>query len=132
MKRDLVISSHLSCINEVRLFLESIFSESNLDGDLFNRVFLGLSEAVNNAIVHGNCLDNSKNVIVKVLVSDSKMFLEIHDEGDGFALSCIEDPTCLENLKKENGRGIFLMQHIADEVIFFEGGRKVLISFNLF
>lgn len=131
MKRDLVISSQLSCINEVRLFLDSIFNDSNLDNVLFNRVFLGLSEAVNNAIVHGNRLDQTKNVIVKVLVSDSKMFLEIHDEGEGFSWSCIEDPTCFENLKKENGRGIFIMHQIADEVTFLDGGKKVLISFNL-
>lgn len=131
MKRDIVISSQLTSINDLRYFLESVFNESNLKMELFNRVFLGLSEAVNNSIVHGNKFDQSKTVKVIVNISDTKLFLEIHDEGDGFSSSCIEDPTCLENLRRESGRGIFLMHHLADGVTFFEGGRKVLISFKL-
>lgn len=131
MKRDIVISSQLSSINDLRFFLESVFDESNLKRELFNRVFLGLSEAVNNSIVHGNKLDLAKTVKVLVDISDSNLFLEIHDEGEGFSWACIEDPTCLDNLKKENGRGIFLMHHLADEVVFFEGGRRVLITFKL-
>ena len=131
MKRDILISSQISCIKDLNSFLDAFFNESDLNRALFNRVFLGLSEAVNNSIVHGNRLDQNKNVKVTIDISETSLILEIHDEGEGFSLSCMEDPTCVENLKKENGRGIFLMQQIADEVTFLEGGRKVLISYNL-
>jgi serine/threonine-protein kinase RsbW len=113
----------------VKLFLDEIFTESNLDRDNFNRVFLGLSEAVCNSIVHGNRLDASKNVILRGYFSEGKLVLEVEDEGEGFLIEQIEDPTCLNNLKKENGRGIFLLRKIADEVVFCEGGQKVLIGF---
>lgn len=129
MERQLIIPSKLVYINDVKLFLDEIFTESNLDRDNFNRVFLGLSEAVCNSIVHGNRLDASKNVILRGYFSEGKLVLEVEDEGEGFLIEQIEDPTCLNNLKKENGRGIFLLRKIADEVVFCEGGQKVLIGF---
>ena len=131
MERDLVIPSKLICLNEVRYFLDEIFNESDLNRTYFNKVFLGLSEAVCNSIVHGNRCDVSKSVSVCAFCTDRNLVLEVSDEGDGFPIDCIEDPTCLENLNKENGRGIFLIQEIADEVVFSEGGRKVLIRFIL-
>jgi serine/threonine-protein kinase RsbW len=129
LERQLIIPSKLVYINDVKLFLDEIFTESNLDRDNFNRVFLGLSEAVCNSIVHGNRLDASKNVILRGYFSEGKLVLEVEDEGEGFLIEQIEDPTCLNNLKKENGRGIFLLRKIADEVVFCEGGQKVLIGF---
>ena len=127
----LVISSSLSNIGKVRMFLEEIFTESNLNLSYFNPVFLGLSEALTNSIVHGNKLNSSKNVSIEVNCLNEELFIEITDEGDGFHIECLKDPTCLENLKKENGRGIFLIRHYADEVDYFYGGRKVRIKFNL-
>lgn len=127
----LVISSSLSNIGKVRIFLEEIFTESNLNLSYFNPVFLGLSEALTNSIVHGNKLNSSKNVSIEVNCLNEELFIEITDEGDGFHIECLKDPTCLENLKKENGRGIFLIRHYADEVDYFDGGRKVRIKYNL-
>jgi serine/threonine-protein kinase RsbW len=130
LERELVIPSSLICINEVRVFLDGVFKESSLDRVHFNRVFLGLSEAVNNSIVHGNRYNSNKKVFVSVLFSERKLFIEVKDQGEGFSVDCIEEPTCLNNLKNENGRGIFLMRQVADEVIFSNGGRCVLIIFN--
>jgi len=127
----LVISSSLSNIGKVRMFLEEIFIESNLNLSYFNPVFLGLSEALTNSIVHGNKLNSSKKVSIEVNCLNEELFIEITDEGDGFLIECLKDPTCLENLKKENGRGIFLIRHYADEVDYFDGGRKVRIKYNL-
>ena len=131
MERDLVIPSKLICLNEVRYFLEEIFNESDLNRTYFNKVLLGLSEAVCNSIIHGNRCDGSKCVSVCAFYSDRNLVLEVSDEGDGFTIDCIQDPICIENRKKENGRGIFLIQEMADEVVFSDGGRKVLIRFIL-
>jgi serine/threonine-protein kinase RsbW len=131
LERGLVIPSKLTCLTEVRNFLEEIFIEYGLNKNYFNRVFLGLSEAVCNSIVHGNRCDVSRNVSVCAFCSESNLVLEVSDEGDGFPFDCIQDPTCFENLNKENGRGIFLIHEIADEVVFSAGGRKVLIRFIL-
>lgn len=131
MERDLVISSQLINNNKVRYFLDEFFAESCLNRSYFNRVFLGISEAVNNSIVHGNSLDARKNVFICIKYFDKKLFVEVKDEGDGFVVDCISDPTCMDNMKKENGRGIFLLREMADEVRYYDGGRTVLIKYNL-
>jgi len=131
LERDLVISSQLVNINKVRDFLEEIFNESCLNRNYFNRVFLGISEAVNNSIVHGNCLDVNKHVFIRIIFEDDQLHVEIKDEGIGFVVEEIDNPTENENLKKENGRGIFILQNIADEVEYYDGGSKVLIKYTL-
>lgn len=131
MERNLVISSQLIDINKVRSFLDEIFNESGLNRNYFNRVFFGASEVVNNAIVHGNCLDNGKQIFIRVVLVGDQLQIEVKDEGDGFLVENIPNPTMNENLKKENGRGIFILQQIADEVNYYDGGRKVLIKYNL-
>jgi len=131
LERDLVISSQLTNINKVRFFLDEFFKEICLEKNHFNRVLLGISEAVNNSIVHGNGLDIRKNVFLEVKYFNRQLSIQVKDEGRGFDLNCISDPTCLENLRKENGRGIFLLRKMADEVDYTDGGSSVMIKFNL-
>lgn len=131
MERDLIISSQLININKVRFFLDEIFAQSCLNRSYFNHVFLGLSEAVQNAIVHGNGMDAAKIVLIYIKYFEKQLFIEVKDEGDGFHVDCNNDPTCFENLKKEHGRGIFFLRQIADEVKYFDGGRAVLIKYIL-
>lgn len=131
MEFELAISSQLSNVNIVRSFLDEIFSKFRLDRKYFNRIFLGLSEAVCNCIVHGNALDEEKKVFIKVRYSCGSLLLEIKDEGKGFSFVDLSDPTSADNLKKENGRGIFLIRQTADDVKFFDGGSKVLIRYKL-
>lgn len=131
MERELVISSQLINLNKVRHFLDEFFKESCLNKNNFNRVLLGISEAVNNSIVHGNGLAAEKNVYLGIKYVDNKLLIEVKDEGSGFDAECINDPTCVENIRKESGRGIFLLRCMADEVIYFDGGRSVFIKYNL-
>ncbi len=131
MRRDLVISSELLSIEKVRLFLEGIFEEVAIDRKLFNRVFLGLSEAVHNSIIHGNKLDEDKQVYISVYVFDRLLVIEVQDEGDGFSFECIEDPTTSENLCKENGRGIFLIKSMSDHLKYSDDGRSVEIKYHI-
>ena len=131
MEFKLSISSQLTNINVVRSFLDEIFVKFHLDRRYFNRIFLGLSEAVSNCIVHGNASDVEKKVFIKVYYSVGSLFFEIKDEGNGFCVDNLCDPTVAANLKKENGRGIFLLRNTADEVDFVEGGSKVLIRYKL-
>jgi len=130
LERDLVISSQLININKVRSFLDEIFNESCLNRYYFNRVFLGISEAVNNSIVHGNCFDKDKQVFIRVVFDDDQLQIEVKDEGLGFTVDGLANPTDDENLKKYNGRGIFIMHAIADEVEYCDGGSKVLIKYT--
>lgn len=131
MERDIDISSQRYNINQIRYFLEKFFIDSDLNMNHFNRVFLGVSEAVNNSIVHGNKMDENKYVFIHVRSIARILLVEVKDQGDGFFLDSIDNPICSENLSKENGRGIFILRSVADNVQYFDGGRSVLISFKL-
>lgn len=131
MQRELVISSELENIEKVRLFLSEIFFEAEIDFRYFNQVLLGICEAVNNSIIHGNNFNREKEVIIRIYFSEGSLVVEVKDEGAGFNLENLEDPTHAENLKKENGRGIYLMRNVADNIQYFDGGRCVSIKYNI-
>lgn len=131
MRRDLVISSELENIEKVSLLLEQVFAEACLDKSLFNKVLLGLSEAVNNSIIHGNRLNPKKNVAISICLTGELVVVEIQDEGSGFCYEDVPNPTISENLRKERGRGIFLIRNMADEIAYFDGGRCVEIKYKI-
>lgn len=97
---------------------------------LFN-IKLCVEEAVRNAIVHGNKKDESKKVKISYWVEDGRLTIEIEDEGKGFAPKKLPDPTEEENLLKEHGRGVFLILHLMDEVVYSERGNKIRMTKNL-
>jgi serine/threonine-protein kinase RsbW len=129
--RELDFESIPENINKVEAFVEVIKSELGLTEEMEANVLVSLSEAVNNAIVHGNKKDPAKKVAIKMVKELHSLTFTVEDEGAGFDLSVVKDPTAIENLDKPSGRGIFLMRNLADKVEFDEGGRKVTIAFNL-
>ena len=90
---------------------------------------IAVTESVNNAIRHGNDLQNNKNVLLTLQLKDNIIIFTVRDEGKGFDFENLPDPTAPENLDKPGGRGIFLMRHLADEVKFRDEGRVVELSF---
>jgi len=93
---------------------------------------VALSEALSNAILRGNAEDRDKHVRVSVKLDDQQLVLEIADEGSGFDMNdSMSDPTTPENLLREDGRGLFLMQRLMDRVERFnEGGNVVRLTLN--
>ncbi len=89
---------------------------------------LALDEAINNAIIHGHCetLDDiRKNIRLKYSIGPNRIVLTVEDTGEGFDHRNLPDPTADENLLSINGRGIFIMKSIMDEVVFNERGNQV-------
>ncbi|MFI5311479.1 MAG: ATP-binding protein [Gemmatimonadales bacterium] len=88
---------------------------------------VALTEAISNAILRGNGDDASKSVRVRAEVDSVRLVCEVHDEGLGFDLdACTEDPTTPANLLREDGRGLFLMRRLMDEVERFTDGGNVV------
>jgi serine/threonine-protein kinase RsbW len=92
---------------------------------------VGLAEALANAMLYGNARDPSKRVKVEVAFQDSAITARITDEGTGFDPLSVPDPTCPANLIKANGRGIFLMRKLLDEVHFNDQGNSVTLVLRL-
>jgi serine/threonine-protein kinase RsbW len=98
--------------------------------DAYGNVLIAVTEAVNNAIHHGNGVNASLIVDVAVGDKENEFCFRIKDEGVGFDFDSLPDPTAPENLLKESGRGIFLMRNLADEVEFDGVGNSVNIYFS--
>ena len=89
-------------------------------------VELGLREALNNAVIHGNAMDPNKLVEVRCRIERGKgVWLIVKDQGKGFDPNAVPDPLAAENLQAEHGRGIQLMKLMMDEVSFQHGGTEV-------
>ncbi|MBX3437359.1 MAG: ATP-binding protein [Planctomycetaceae bacterium] len=88
---------------------------------------LAIEEAVTNAIKHGNRRDVSKKVFVRCLVDAERVHLVVEDEGPGFVLENVPDPTADENLDKPSGRGIKLMQSFLTAVEYNDQGNQVTL-----
>ena len=103
----------------------------NVHESRYGNLLIALTEAVNNAIHHGNRLDPSKMVTFGYQAMDDKLIFMVQDQGPGFDHESLPDPTDPENLEKPHGRGVFLMKALADKVDFAENGATVTLAFGL-
>lgn len=120
-------------IRRVEQFLEAVNKKSRLDDGTFHRLFVSATEAVNNAILHGNKSDPAKKVCVRCLVNKDSIVVSVTDEGGGFDPSNIPNPLDEQNLLKESGRGVFLIRSMMDRVDFHptDKGTTVEMAINL-
>ncbi len=118
-------------IRMIESFIDNAKEKFHLDDDIYGNIMIAVTEAVNNAIKHGNSADSTKNVSLSLSLESSLIKFKIQDEGKGFDFHNLPDPTSPENLEKPGGRGIFLMKHLSDEVDFKENGRIVELSFYI-
>ena len=86
---------------------------------------VALSEALANAMLYGNGGDASKEVGVRVLFGRTAIEMEVADEGEGFDPNALPDPTDPDRLAQPEGRGIFLIQRLVDEVRFNDKGNTI-------
>lgn len=131
VNRKLNFESKTENLTLVENLIDEICRTQDVTEDNYGNILIALTEAVNNAILHGNKNNPSKLVNVNVESSDESLQVTIEDEGEGFDFDHVPDPTAPENLEKPTGRGIFLMRNLADEVEYTSNGRKVELTFRL-
>lgn len=103
----------------------------NVHESRYGNILIALTEAVNNAIHHGNRLDASRSVTLGYQLSGEQLVFLVQDQGPGFDYEHLPDPTDPQNLEKPHGRGVFLMRALADNVVFADNGATVKLAFNL-
>lgn len=131
MRKDIKINSDVQNLRVVEKLIDDMSSELELSDEVYGNVLVAIMEATNNAIVHGNKQDPNKNVSVHIEKESQDLVIQITDQGIGFDYSSVPDPTAPENLEKINGRGIFLMSRLSDELNFFDDGRIVELKFKV-
>lgn len=116
-------------IRIVESFIDNVKEQYEINDDIYGNILIAVTEAVNNAIIHGNCGNPKKNVELTMQLLDESIRFVVRDEGTGFDYHHIPDPVAPENLHKIGGRGIFLIKHLADEVHFKDQGREIEMIF---
>jgi serine/threonine-protein kinase RsbW len=118
MKRreTLTIFSDPNNIVAVDEWAERIAEDMGFDEGDRDDIAISVTEAVNNAIVHGNDADPQKRVVIELLQENGEVRVSVQDEGRGFDLDEVPDPTIPENLMKPFGRGIHIIQRLMDDV----------------
>ena len=109
-------NSTLAILDLIQPITNKVCDQLGFDEDTRYWIWLATQEALNNAIKHGNKMDGSKYVDFALQVQNNEFRIVISDEGEGFDLSKVPDPTNPENLLKTSGRGIFYMKSFMDKV----------------
>ncbi len=117
-KQSITVPSRLDQLVVVEELAEKVANSAGMGSEAKDNLAIAVTEAVNNAIVHGNKNDASKKVLIEFLVSRSEITATVKDQGGGFKPDVIPDPTIPENILKENGRGIFILKAIMNRVEF--------------
>jgi len=125
------IPSDLSNIFRVENLIERLSEMLNFGDELFGNVSVCVVEAVSNAIQHGNGNDVTKLVVLDYRLKSNILIFTVSDEGSGFDLDNVPDPTLPENIENYKGRGLFLIRNLADKVTFEKKGSRINIYFNL-
>ena len=118
---ELKFPSHVEAVAEAAAAVSEFLNRLGIGEDVAFGVDLAVREAVTNAVVHGNKLDEAKVVEVKLRNTADAFEISVHDQGSGFNPNDVPDPTKDENLLKNSGRGIFFMRNFMDEVDWSAG-----------
>jgi serine/threonine-protein kinase RsbW len=114
----------------VERLIEDVCQIYNVNEDCYGNMLIAVTEAVNNAIHHGNQDDPEKSVRIGFESDENRLTFSVTDEGPGFDYTNLPDPTDPANLDKVSGRGVFLMTSLTDSIKFEQNGRCVLLGFN--
>jgi serine/threonine-protein kinase RsbW len=124
----ILLESERKSIKLIEPLVWQLKDKLHLPNEIIYNILIATTEAVNNAIIHGNKLTEGKIVIFIIQATNELITVSVEDQGSG---ENIVDPRNPDNLMKEGGRGVFLIKALTDECCFQEEGRKVIMKFNI-
>lgn len=113
---ELRLPSRMEALPEVRKLVEKASRAFGLNDEMSHWIELSVNESAINAIQHGNQLDASKEIMLRISSDGKSIEVVVEDQGRGFELASIPDPTEGDNLLKPGGRGILIIQSFMDTV----------------
>ncbi len=128
---ELRLPSRVGAVDEAATAIAAFLSRSGIGEQAAFGIDMALREAIANAVIHGNQLDENKFVTISVTSSPDSLEIIVRDQGQGFNPETVSDPTIEENILKTSGRGIFFMRNFMDEVawsVLPEGGTVVRMT----
>lgn len=131
MQQKLSFASKVENINLVEKMIDDICEKNDVNEDNYGNILIAITEAVNNAIHHGNKSNPMSEVKVTFDLNEQELSCTVEDEGAGFNYDNLPDPTDPKNIEKPHGRGVFLMRNLCDDITFTEEGSAVKMVFNI-
>jgi serine/threonine-protein kinase RsbW len=113
---ELIIQSRLEEMSAVHDVIAEAVKEYHLSEDLAHWIELTVSESMINAIQHGNQADPAKTATLRISSDGDDIEILVEDQGHGFRLDSVADPTDKANLLKPSGRGLLIIRSFMDEV----------------
>ena len=127
----LKIKSTPNQVKYIERYVNNLMKCCKFSQEVYDNILITLTEAVNNAIIHGNEKDESKFVSVKCVEKSKEVVIRISDEGRGFDPHEVADPTLPQNLECCGGRGVHIMKELSDKIMFLDSGRTVEMHFKI-
>lgn len=129
--KSLTLKSEIHELNRVVEFIETICDENNIYNHYFGNILTAVSEAVQNAVEHGNKNDLLKSVTLDYTTIAKGFRFTITDQGNGFDYSSVQDPTDVFANDGSQGRGIFTIKNLSDNTSFSNNGATIIIDFYI-
>jgi serine/threonine-protein kinase RsbW len=120
----IVIPSSLDYLPKVDEYVERKLRKMGVDKDKLADIAISVTEAVTNAVMHGNKNDLKKKVAINLKADSSCVEIAVEDQGNGFDPEAVQSPTKEENILKPVGRGIFILKSLMDKVDFITAPQK--------
>ena len=130
MYKRIKIKSQVKSLRIVENAIEEVTNKIGITQDNYGKILVSTLEAVNNAILHGNQSLAEKTVDIEISFKNNELKIKVTDEGIGFIPEMVPDPTVPENIESLNGRGVFLMSRLADEIKYSKKGNTVTMIFK--
>jgi serine/threonine-protein kinase RsbW len=130
MYKKISIESVIGNLRIVENAIDDATAVIGISQDNYGKILVSAMEAVNNAILHGNHSNPKKIVDIEIIYKSNELQITVTDEGSGFRPETVPDPTTPENIEALNGRGIYLMSHLADKIQYNEKGNSVTMTFK--
>lgn len=130
MRIEKQISASLENLSVIEELLQDLHEEQMIPDEVFGNVMVACTEAMLNAVNHGSKGDAQKLVTCAIDRTENYLEVMFKDSGEGFDADALPDPTDPANLEKGNGRGIFIMKNLSDDISFDDGGSKVTMRFE--
>lgn len=118
-------------LNQVEIFVQDLANKFQIKEDKFPHILISLTEAVNNAIIHGNKKDDEKLVSIYLRENEKGISIRVCDQGSGFNPHSVPDPTSPDHIAQEGGRGVFLIRELTDNCFYLDEGRTIEMFFKV-
>jgi len=130
--REIKLKSSLKNFHLIEKFVDEISDFYHINNTYYGNILVAISEAFENAIIHGNQGDEKRNITLKFQNEPYGFDFIISDEGTGFNYKKIQKENAfLEKSKKKENKGFFLIKMLTDGIEFNDKGNQIKLIFKI-